>query len=71
MFLSRADRSCISFWFTQLLGSFNEKERAMIAKAVQGQRLGIGIKKLLMLIEMAAQVRNYYGLYFDFFQQFS
>lgn len=43
----------------------------MIAKAVQCQRLGIGIKKLLMLIEMAAQVRNYYGLYFDFFQQFS
>lgn len=43
----------------------------MIAKAVQGQRLGIGIKKLLMLIEMATQVRNYYGLYFDFFQQFS
>ncbi|XP_005725875.1 vesicle-fusing ATPase-like isoform X1 [Pundamilia nyererei] len=40
----------------ELLGSFNEKERAMIAKAVQGQRLGIGIKKLLMLIEMAAQM---------------
>ncbi|XP_063338672.1 vesicle-fusing ATPase-like isoform X1 [Pelmatolapia mariae] len=40
----------------ELLGSFNEKERAMIAKALQGQRLGIGIKKLLMLIEMAAQM---------------
>uniref|UniRef100_A0A669B3S5 Vesicle-fusing ATPase n=1 Tax=Oreochromis niloticus TaxID=8128 RepID=A0A669B3S5_ORENI len=55
----------------ELLGSFNENERAMIAKAIQGRRLGIGIKKLLMLIEMAAQVRNYYGLYFDFFQLFS
>lgn len=40
----------------ELLGSFNENERAMIAKAVQGKRLGIGIKKLLMLIEMAAQM---------------
>lgn len=40
----------------ELLGSFNENERAMIAKAIQGRRLGIGIKKLLMLIEMAAQM---------------
>ncbi|XP_029978120.1 vesicle-fusing ATPase [Sphaeramia orbicularis] len=39
----------------ELLGSFQEKERASIAKAVKGQNLWIGIKKLLMLIEMAAQ----------------
>ncbi|KAM7381217.1 hypothetical protein PAMA_012186 [Pampus argenteus] len=40
----------------ELLGSFQEKERASIAKAVKGQQLSIGIKKLLMLIEMAAQM---------------
>uniref|UniRef100_A0A3B4ZSP3 Vesicle-fusing ATPase n=1 Tax=Stegastes partitus TaxID=144197 RepID=A0A3B4ZSP3_9TELE len=42
----------------ELLGSFQENERAKIAKAVKGQSLWIGIKKLLMLIEMAAQVRK-------------
>ncbi|KAF7665054.1 hypothetical protein LDENG_00157390 [Lucifuga dentata] len=40
----------------ELLGSFQEKERTSIAKAVKGQRLWIGIKKLLMLIEMAVQM---------------
>ncbi|XP_072229192.1 vesicle-fusing ATPase-like isoform X2 [Leuresthes tenuis] len=40
----------------ELLGSFHEKERAFIAKAVEGQSLWIGIKKLLMLIEMASQM---------------
>ncbi|KAM4623946.1 vesicle-fusing ATPase-like isoform 2-T2 [Polymixia lowei] len=40
----------------EMLGSFQEKERATIAKAVRGQRLWIGIKKLLMLIEMAIQM---------------
>ncbi|XP_026207265.1 vesicle-fusing ATPase-like [Anabas testudineus] len=40
----------------ELLGSFQEKERASIAKAVKGKGLWIGIKKLLMLIEMAAQM---------------
>uniref|UniRef100_A0A7N6AZV5 Vesicle-fusing ATPase n=1 Tax=Anabas testudineus TaxID=64144 RepID=A0A7N6AZV5_ANATE len=44
----------------ELLGSFQEKERASIAKAVKGKGLWIGIKKLLMLIEMAAQVRKRY-----------
>uniref|UniRef100_A0A8C5CVV4 Vesicle-fusing ATPase n=1 Tax=Gadus morhua TaxID=8049 RepID=A0A8C5CVV4_GADMO len=39
----------------ELLGSFQEDERASIAKVVKGKRLSIGIKKLLMLIEMAAQ----------------
>ncbi|XP_022599047.1 vesicle-fusing ATPase-like isoform X1 [Seriola dumerili] len=39
----------------ELLGSFQEKERATIAKAVKDQRVWIGIKKLLMLIEMAVQ----------------
>uniref|UniRef100_A0A8C6TY68 Vesicle-fusing ATPase n=1 Tax=Neogobius melanostomus TaxID=47308 RepID=A0A8C6TY68_9GOBI len=37
------------------LGSFGDKELAMIAQAVQGKSLSIGIKKLLMIIEMAAQ----------------
>uniref|UniRef100_A0A8C6U084 Vesicle-fusing ATPase n=1 Tax=Neogobius melanostomus TaxID=47308 RepID=A0A8C6U084_9GOBI len=36
------------------LGSFGDKELAMIAQAVQGKSLSIGIKKLLMIIEMAA-----------------
>lgn len=40
----------------QLLGSFQESERSSIAKAVRGQSLWIGIKKLLMLIEMSVQV---------------
>ncbi|XP_028286729.1 vesicle-fusing ATPase-like isoform X2 [Parambassis ranga] len=40
----------------ELLDSFQEKERASIAKAVKGQSLWIGIKKLLMLIGMAAQM---------------
>uniref|UniRef100_A0A3Q2ZTU3 Vesicle-fusing ATPase n=1 Tax=Kryptolebias marmoratus TaxID=37003 RepID=A0A3Q2ZTU3_KRYMA len=40
----------------ELLGSFQEKERMSIAKAVNGHNLFIGIKKLLMLIEMAAQM---------------
>ena len=41
-----------------MLGSFQEKERADIAKAVKGQGVWIGIKKLTMLIEMAVQVRK-------------
>ncbi|XP_042364017.1 vesicle-fusing ATPase-like [Plectropomus leopardus] len=40
----------------ELLGSFQDIERASIAKAVKGQSLWIGIKKLLMLIEMAVQI---------------
>uniref|UniRef100_A0A087YIU3 Vesicle-fusing ATPase n=1 Tax=Poecilia formosa TaxID=48698 RepID=A0A087YIU3_POEFO len=40
----------------ELLGSFEEKERLGIANAVKGKSLWIGIKKLLMLIEMAAQM---------------
>ncbi|KAK6302018.1 vesicle-fusing ATPase [Coregonus clupeaformis] len=40
----------------EMLGSFQEKERADIAKAVKGQRVWIGIKKLTMLIEMAVQM---------------
>uniref|UniRef100_A0A6Q2YM46 Vesicle-fusing ATPase n=1 Tax=Esox lucius TaxID=8010 RepID=A0A6Q2YM46_ESOLU len=42
----------------EMLGSFQEKERAAIAKAVKGQAVWIGIKKLTMLIEMAVQVRE-------------
>lgn len=44
----------------ELLGSFQENERAAIAKAVKGQGLWIGIKKLLMLIEMAVQMNPQY-----------
>lgn len=40
----------------ELLGSFQEVERASIAKAVKGKSLWIGIKKLLMLIEMSVQM---------------
>uniref|UniRef100_A0A665WC41 Vesicle-fusing ATPase n=1 Tax=Echeneis naucrates TaxID=173247 RepID=A0A665WC41_ECHNA len=40
----------------ELLGGFQEKERAFIAKAVKDRSVWIGIKKLLMLIEMAVQV---------------
>ncbi|XP_033468238.1 vesicle-fusing ATPase-like [Epinephelus lanceolatus] len=40
----------------ELLGSFQDVERASIAKAVKGQSLWIGIKKLLMLIEMSVQM---------------
>ncbi|XP_070782892.1 vesicle-fusing ATPase-like [Enoplosus armatus] len=40
----------------ELLGSFQEVERASIAKAVKDQSLWIGIKKLLMLIEMSVQM---------------
>lgn len=40
----------------ELLGSFQEKERVSIAKSVKDKSLWIGIKKLLMLIEMAAQM---------------
>nr|XP_061807558.1 vesicle-fusing ATPase-like [Nerophis lumbriciformis] len=42
------------------LESFQEKERAAIANAVKGQKLWIGIKKLIMLIEMAAQMDGHY-----------
>lgn len=47
---------------SQLLGSFQDVERASIAKAVKGKSLWIGIKKLLMLIEMSVQVRKNYSL---------
>uniref|UniRef100_A0A7N8WXM2 Vesicle-fusing ATPase n=1 Tax=Mastacembelus armatus TaxID=205130 RepID=A0A7N8WXM2_9TELE len=42
----------------ELLGSFQDRERTIIAKEVKGKTLWIGIKKLLMLIEMAVQVRR-------------
>uniref|UniRef100_A0A8C6TZ96 Vesicle-fusing ATPase n=1 Tax=Neogobius melanostomus TaxID=47308 RepID=A0A8C6TZ96_9GOBI len=44
------------------LGSFGDKELAMIAQAVQGKSLSIGIKKLLMIIEMAALTSDYSGV---------
>ncbi|XP_063077728.1 vesicle-fusing ATPase [Engraulis encrasicolus] len=44
----------------EMLGSFQEKERADIAKEVKGKSLWIGIKKLLMLIEMSLQMQAEY-----------
>ncbi|XP_031420137.1 vesicle-fusing ATPase-like isoform X3 [Clupea harengus] len=44
----------------ELLGSFSEPERATIAKQVKGKRVWIGIKKLLMLIEMSLQMEQEY-----------
>ncbi|XP_006833593.1 PREDICTED: vesicle-fusing ATPase-like isoform X1 [Chrysochloris asiatica] len=40
----------------ELLGSFKEKERITIAQRVKGKDVWIGIKKLLMLIEMSLQM---------------
>uniref|UniRef100_A0A673KDU0 Vesicle-fusing ATPase n=1 Tax=Sinocyclocheilus rhinocerous TaxID=307959 RepID=A0A673KDU0_9TELE len=42
----------------ELLGGFQEEERAIIAKKVKGQAVWLGIKKLQMLIEMSLQVRR-------------
>lgn len=44
----------------EMLGSFQEKERAVIAKEVKGKSVWIGIKKLLMLIEMSLQMHAEY-----------
>ncbi|KAG7492408.1 hypothetical protein MATL_G00013900 [Megalops atlanticus] len=44
----------------ELLGSFKDNERAIIAKEVKGMRVSIGIKKLLMLIEMSLQMHQEY-----------
>lgn len=40
----------------ELLGSFKDNERSIIAQHVKGQRVYLGIKKLLMLIEMSLQM---------------
>ncbi|XP_012738362.2 vesicle-fusing ATPase isoform X3 [Fundulus heteroclitus] len=40
----------------ELLGSFTDKERASIAQQLRGKRVWIGIKKLLVLIEMSLQM---------------
>uniref|UniRef100_A0A8C5MVT1 Vesicle-fusing ATPase n=1 Tax=Leptobrachium leishanense TaxID=445787 RepID=A0A8C5MVT1_9ANUR len=53
----------------ELLGSFKDNERAIISKQVKSRHVYIGIKKLLMLIEMSMQslvflgVRGFHGLY--------
>uniref|UniRef100_A0A8C2G4W7 Vesicle-fusing ATPase n=1 Tax=Cyprinus carpio TaxID=7962 RepID=A0A8C2G4W7_CYPCA len=39
----------------ELLGGFQEEERAVIGKKVKGQAVWLGIKKLQMLIEMSLQ----------------
>ncbi|KAJ8372340.1 hypothetical protein AAFF_G00290290 [Aldrovandia affinis] len=44
----------------ELLGSFQDNERAIIAKEVKSKRVWIGIKKLLMLIEMSLQMHPEY-----------
>nr|XP_006116729.1 vesicle-fusing ATPase isoform X3 [Pelodiscus sinensis]XP_025037240.1 vesicle-fusing ATPase isoform X3 [Pelodiscus sinensis] len=40
----------------ELLGNFKDKERSTIAQHVKGKKVWIGIKKLLMLIEMSLQM---------------
>ncbi|XP_024901382.1 vesicle-fusing ATPase [Pteropus alecto] len=40
----------------ELLGNFKDKERTTIAQLVKGKKVWIGIKKLLMLIEMSLQM---------------
>lgn len=40
----------------ELLGNFKDKERTTIAQQVKGKTVWIGIKKLLMLIEMSLQM---------------
>lgn len=63
--MNSAEDSPLCVSSLQLLGSFQEVERASIAKAMKGQNLWIGIKKLLMLIEMAVQVRKrFFGVVF-------
>ncbi|CAG02081.1 unnamed protein product, partial [Tetraodon nigroviridis] len=44
----------------ELLGSFTDKERASIAHQLRGKRVWIGIKKLLVLIEMSLQMDQDY-----------
>ncbi|XP_062874582.1 vesicle-fusing ATPase isoform X1 [Trichomycterus rosablanca] len=44
----------------ELLGSFTDAERATIAQQVKGKSVWIGIKKLLMLIEMSLQMDQEY-----------
>ncbi|KAF4115991.1 vesicle-fusing ATPase [Onychostoma macrolepis] len=44
----------------ELLGSFTDAERTTIAQHVKGKRVWIGIKKLLMLIEMSLQMDQAY-----------
>ncbi|XP_055366652.1 vesicle-fusing ATPase isoform X1 [Betta splendens] len=44
----------------ELLGSFTDKERASIAHQLKGKRVWIGIKKLLVLIEMSLQMEPDY-----------
>ncbi|XP_027480937.2 vesicle-fusing ATPase isoform X2 [Zalophus californianus] len=40
----------------ELLGNFRDKERTTISQQVKGKKVWIGIKKLLMLIEMSLQM---------------
>ncbi|ELK25280.1 Vesicle-fusing ATPase [Myotis davidii] len=40
----------------ELWGNFNDKERTIIAQQVKDKKVWIGIKKLLMLIEMSLQI---------------
>ncbi|KAI1230225.1 hypothetical protein IHE44_0010190 [Lamprotornis superbus] len=42
----------------ELLGNFKDKERSTIAQNVKGKPVWIGIKKLLMLIEMSLQTEG-------------
>ncbi|XP_077358191.1 vesicle-fusing ATPase-like [Festucalex cinctus] len=44
----------------EVLGSFQENEVEALASAFKGRVVGIGIKKLIMLIEMATQMKPQY-----------
>ncbi|KAM6450038.1 vesicle-fusing ATPase isoform 1-T1 [Liasis olivaceus] len=44
----------------ELLSGFKDKERSTIAQNVKGKKVWIGIKKLLMLIEMSLQMDSEY-----------
>ncbi|GCB61217.1 hypothetical protein scyTo_0014302, partial [Scyliorhinus torazame] len=44
----------------ELLGRFDDRERSRITQHVQGKNVWIGIKKLLMIIEMSLQIGQYW-----------
>uniref|UniRef100_A0A2I3HD80 Vesicle-fusing ATPase n=1 Tax=Nomascus leucogenys TaxID=61853 RepID=A0A2I3HD80_NOMLE len=51
----------------ELLGNFKDKERTTIAQQVKGKKVWIGIKKLLMLIEMSLQTLIWFFVFWYFF----
>uniref|UniRef100_A0A2K6ALQ9 Vesicle-fusing ATPase n=1 Tax=Macaca nemestrina TaxID=9545 RepID=A0A2K6ALQ9_MACNE len=51
----------------ELLGNFKDKERTTISQQVKGKKVWIGIKKLLMLIEMSLQTLIWFFVFWYFF----